>query len=353
MSISTQTFRPQATANADRALAIARELSDGDLEVDALRAAHRMGTVTARREGIERIATALERRGDLVALNEHLFDAMWTYWRTGHFMDCVACSDRATALAGRLGIPPVQYGTIKSFALVDLGRFDEAWEALEREVADDEHPFGQAFQRLGRTFWYAGAGDYARVIRDIPQVFADARALQRTWMIPWADNLLASAIVASNPEGTSEATLRAAVETAGGRLTDDGLVAAQLLAGDAEASLAECARRLPELEAEGQTRAYWTTEELRIRALLALGRFADVRDAVDAALAVVGMLGWRSLAWRLRASRAAALGGLGDEQEAAERRTAVDLLMAVAGTLNDPSARSRFLSQRIAARLLV
>jgi hypothetical protein len=130
-------------------------------------------------------------------------------------------------------------------------------------------------------------------------------------------------------------------------------VAAQLLAGDAEAALAECARRLAELEADGQTRAYWTTEELRIRALLALGRFADVRDAVDAALAVVGTLGWRSLAWRLHASRAAALAGLGDEQEAVELRTAVDLLMAVAGTLNDTSARSRFLYQRIAAKLLV
>jgi hypothetical protein len=31
----------------------------------------------------------------------------------------------------RLGIPPVQYCTIKSFALVDLGRFDEAWQALD------------------------------------------------------------------------------------------------------------------------------------------------------------------------------------------------------------------------------
>ncbi len=64
----------QATDNANRALAIARELADEDLEVDALRAAHRMGTVTARRDGIERIATALERRGDLIALNEHLFE---------------------------------------------------------------------------------------------------------------------------------------------------------------------------------------------------------------------------------------------------------------------------------------
>jgi hypothetical protein len=112
----------RATGNANRALAIARELADEDLEVDALRAAHRMGTVTARRDGIERIATALERRGDLIALNEHLFDSMWTYWGAAQFLDCIACCDRATALASRLGIPPVQYGTIKSFALVDLGR---------------------------------------------------------------------------------------------------------------------------------------------------------------------------------------------------------------------------------------
>jgi len=93
------------------------------------------------------------------------------------------------------------------------------------------------------------------------------------------------------------------------------------------------------------------TEELRVRALLALGRFADVRDAVDAALAVVEPLGWGSLVWRLRASLMAALDGLGDERVAAERRTAVDRLMAVAGTLNDAAARSRFLSQREAAKL--
>ena len=134
---------------------------------------------------------------------------MWTYWRTAQFTDCIACCDRATALANRLGIPPVQYGTIKSFALLDLGRFDEAWQALEQEVSDDEHPFGQAFQHLGRTFWYASAGDFERVIRDVPRVLADARKLQRTWMIPWADDLLASAIVASAPDGTSEADLRA------------------------------------------------------------------------------------------------------------------------------------------------
>ena len=177
-------FLPQATDNANRALAIARELADEDLEVDALRAAHRMDVrLTAVASASSESRRALERRGDLIALNEHLFDSMWTYWGAAHFVDCIACCDRATALAGRLGIPPVQYGTIKSFALVDLGRFDEAWQALEQEVADDEHPFGQAFQHLGRHLLARGAGDFERVIRDVPRVLADAAKLQRTWMI--------------------------------------------------------------------------------------------------------------------------------------------------------------------------
>jgi class 3 adenylate cyclase/tetratricopeptide (TPR) repeat protein len=345
-------YRAQATDNATRALAIARELADEDLEVDALRAAHRMGTVTARREGIERIATALERRGDLIALNEHLFDSMWTYWGAAQFADCIACCDRATALASRLGIPPVQYGTIKSFALVDLGRFDEAWQALEKEVADDEHPFGQAFQHLGRIFWYAAAGDFERVIRDVPRLRAEATKLQRKWMLPWADELLASAIVASAVDRTGEAGQHPMVEPARGHLPDQSFVAAQLLAGNAETALAECERRLPQLKGEGRVRAYWIFEELRIRALLALGRPDDACSGAATALSVVAPLGWRTLAWRLQAAQASALEELGDKRAAVERRSAVELLTAVAATLRDTAARSRFLSQRAAASLL-
>jgi hypothetical protein len=171
-------------------------------------------------------------------------------------------------------------------------------------------------------------------------------------MIPWAGELLTSAIVASAPGGTSEAGLRASVEAAGGHLTGESLVAAQLRTGNAEAALAECERRLPQLEKEGRIRAYWIFEEMRIQALLALGRLHDVGSAVEAALSFVAPLGWRTLAWRLQASRVAALTGLGDQRAAAERRTAVQLLTAVAGTLRDTSVRSRLLSQRVAAGLL-
>ena len=345
-------FKAQATENENRALAIARELGDEEMEIDALRGATRMGTIADRLANIERIATALERRGDLIALNEHHFNSIWTYWRAGRFTDCVTCCDRATNLAERLGIPPVQYGTIKSFALVDLGHLDAAWEALGQEVVDDAHPFGQVFQGLGQMVWYSNAGDFDRVIHDIPRVYTGARELQRVWMIPWLDNLLALAIVQSKPDGTGVATVRAAVEAAGGHLADEALVAALLRAGDAEAALTECARRLPMFEAEGHVRNLWLTEELRIRALLALGGFAEARDAAGTALDAIGLLAWGSLLWRVHASLAAALEELGDDRAAVERRAATERLMAVAGTLNDGSVRSRFLESRAAAELL-
>jgi hypothetical protein len=208
-------YRAQGRVNAARALAIAQELGDPELEIDALRAAHKTGVVARTREGIERIAAALERRGDLIALNEHLFDSTWDYWRACLLRECVACCDRATALAGRLGIPPVQYGTIKSFALVDLGRFDDAWRALEQEVADDAHPFGQVFQRLGQACWNLARGDFQQVVADVPGIAANARALKRMWIVAWTERLLAAAVVALQPTGADMPAIAAAVRQAG------------------------------------------------------------------------------------------------------------------------------------------
>ena len=344
-------YVPQARANAERALAIARELGDAELEVDALRAANRMRPISARGETIERIAEALERRGDLIALNEHLFDSMWSYWRAARFAECVACCDRATALAARLGIPPVQYGTIKSFALVDMGRFDDAWRALEQEVADDEHPFGRLVQQLGRAWWHSAAGDAEQVLRDAPGLFAGAHALKRSWMIPWIENLLAAAIVTTSPQGTQEAALADAVAAAGGKLAGETLAASLLRAGNPAAAQAECERILPALDAEGQTRLRWLIETLRIRALLDQQRYTAALEAAEVVLAAVAGLDWQSLVWRLQATRSAALAALGDTRAEAARQAGTNTLRLVAETLDDASARACFLSQPEAAKL--
>jgi class 3 adenylate cyclase len=345
-----KSYVPKAVANARRALAIARELGDDNLEVDALRAAMRteinddLGT-------IERIANNLERRGDLISLNEHLFDSTWAYWRAARFADCVASCERATTLAARLGIPPVQYGTLKSFALLELGLFDDAWAALEEEVVDDAHPFGRAFQHLGRTWWYATAGDHERVLADVPRVFAEAKALQRIWMVPWAEGMLASAVIARRPEGTSEEILRAEIEAAGGRLADEALIAAHLRAGNAAAAIVSCTERVKEFTTL-RVRSRRLVEEMKVRALVALGRFAEARDAADAALTATVPLGWRQLEWRVRGLRSSALGGLGDSQAGEQRRLARSMMMDVASTLSQSDLREKFLSQSAAAMLL-
>jgi class 3 adenylate cyclase/tetratricopeptide (TPR) repeat protein len=345
------TFRTEAKANGERALAIARDLGDADLEVDALRAVHRLGSNTVRLESIEPIAAALERRGDLITLNEHIFHAMWTFWRSGHLAQCVATCERGTALAERLGIPPVQYGTIKSFALVDLGRFDEALQALDQEVADEAHPFGRTFQGLGRLQWFHHAANYARVIAEAPQVIASAKALQRNWMVPWVQDLLALAIVATAEDTSDESRLAAQAEAAGGRLMEDALIAALLRCGHPAKALAECEPRLAKLKADGLFRNYWVTDGLRLRVLLALGRLDEAVAGADAAIQVVGPLGFKALEWRLHATRASALERLGRTEALAAQRTATTLFSKLAETLHDPATRATFLAQPDASSL--
>jgi tetratricopeptide (TPR) repeat protein len=265
-----------AEANAARALVLANELGDAELEIDALRAVNRTGTVGTRLANIERITQALERRGDLIALNEHLFDSMWTFWRSARFADCVACSDRATALASRLGIPPVQYGTIKSFALVEMGRFDEAWRALEQEVADETHPFGRLFQRLGQSVWFAAAGDYERVKHELPHIIEGATTLKRVWILPWAKALIVGAMSTTDPIRLDAATINAATDDPymGGMVITD-----RLLAESVSATLEACEAALPRLNADGAVRFRWATEEMRARALLALDHHAEALRA--------------------------------------------------------------------------
>jgi hypothetical protein len=63
---------------------------------------------------------------------------MWSTYAAARLERCVEICDAGTELAYRIGTLPVQYGTIKAMALLDLGRFDDALLALDEEVADEE-----------------------------------------------------------------------------------------------------------------------------------------------------------------------------------------------------------------------
>ena len=146
--------------------------------------------------------------------------------------------------------------------------------------------------------------------------------------------------------------MKSEIGSAGGWLVDDVLIAAQLGAGNAVGALTACDGCLPQLNNEGRVRSRWLVREMRIHALLELGRFDEARHETDAVLSVIVPLGWRMLEWRMRASRAAALAGLGDATASDERKAAQKLLMQIAGTLDKSAMRAKFLAQPAAAALL-
>ena len=103
------------------------------------------------------------------------------------------------------------------------------------------------------------------MLADAPRIASDARALQRDWMLPWAEGMLASAVLARWSEGTSEEALRAEVEAAGGRLVDETLIAAHLRSGNAAAALAASTDRLAQLDSAARVRVRWLVQEMQTR----------------------------------------------------------------------------------------
>lgn len=347
--------RPAVVANVQRAVAIAGELHDETLDLEVRRAAFQFLTLAEREAESDTLGDILERRRELMALNEHLFGAMWVFLARARLQRCVDCCDRAVALAATLGIPPVQYATIRALALMDMGRFGDARDSLGQEVSDEAHPFGRAFQRWGRATWYLHTGDFVAAADAARATIPEARSLGRAWMEPAMNSAIALAAIGLRRRAGEPVDLDAVkreVESAGGHLEGEALAEALLASGDAEGALRETTARAAANEESGATLAWLVAAEHRARALLALGRDNDAASAAAEALALTAERGVGRLTWRLRASNATALDRLGSPDAAAERQAAARDLMAVAATIPDPAARANFLAQREAAQLL-
>lgn len=188
-------YRDQAFANIEEALALGRELGDDDLIIDSMKA--RLGFLEANEalDQGEDILKQLESRHDLLRLKEHYFSMMWWSYRSGRFERCIECCDAGIELAARLGAYPVQYPTIKALALLDLGRYGEAWEALQQEVSDEAHPFGRVHQQLGVGIYLAELMAFEQAVETLREVVVQAKALSRPWMCVWAQSILVTSLV--------------------------------------------------------------------------------------------------------------------------------------------------------------
>ena len=175
-------YRPRAEAQVREAHALALELGDGALIVDSTMALFRFESTRENiRVGEELLERLLEDR-DLLRTNALLFRLMFMHLEAGNFAQCIARCDQGIALAAETGAPPVQYPTLKSMALARTGRSREAWDSVQDEIADDEHPFGRAFQRTGMATYYFEIRAWQCAVECLRVVDEEAPLLGRAWL---------------------------------------------------------------------------------------------------------------------------------------------------------------------------
>jgi class 3 adenylate cyclase/tetratricopeptide (TPR) repeat protein len=340
-------YRDQAIANLREAAEFARELGDEDLLIESRAALLRtMAPAEQAVEG-EAVREALEDRRDPLRLKEHYFWLMWQYWVRAELERCVEICNAGIALADQLGSEPVQYPTIKAFALIDLGRFDEAWESLQQEVADEEHRFGAAVKQLGTAVYLERVGALDEAVVTAKKALAEAAALNRTWMQRWLVDLLESLAVRtrsgeSYPEVGEYAPFFSASSVT---------AAEQKLAnGEPEEAFRMASEFSSGMEQMGMRRTSMSAAEIAARSLEALGRSSEAASLAEKTLSVADDSGFRTLAWRLRALRARTL----DDPELAkrERVAARAIVREIAEQIPDAAHRARFEADPLAAEIL-
>ncbi len=339
-----QDYRDRAIAQNEEARALARELGDEELQIEAASAQLRFLTVDEAHTQALRVRERLESRRDPLRLKEHLFWLMWHHFQRCELEQCVRTCDEGIALSAQLGSPPVQYASIKGLALTDLGRFDEAWLAFQAEVADDEHPFGCCMRELGIASWLESLGALDRAEICARGVLVEAGRLSRAWMQRLMIDLLAGIAARRGSEGAELAAwVERTADEIGFHPTTLPQAEAALARGEFAQALALADQAADRSARVGLRRLQFLAIEVALRALAALERWDEVVTRADAALAETEPLGFRTRAWRILSTRARAREARGDAAGAREDRGAARALLdEMAPRIADPELRAAF-----------
>jgi class 3 adenylate cyclase/tetratricopeptide (TPR) repeat protein len=345
-------YHDTARANTEEAAGLAEELGDEDLKSEAALSRLRLLSPGESIEEAERLRDHFETRRDPVRLKEHLFWLMWQYWARGDFERSVEACDRGIELAEQLGSAPVQYGSIKAIALVDLGRFDEVGAALAQEVADEAHPFGQAMQQLARSVYLDRLDAWDAAAATARDALGRAGALSRTWMQNWLVGILASLSARMGERG---AALREDLERvmAQGFAPSTMARAQQAIAdGEPESAVEPLETARMGLLATGMRRHWIDAGETHAEVLLACGRAEEAAAIAAEALAAAEQADGEAMAWRIQARLAQAQGQIGATGKAEASRAAARARHAkLAERIADAELRRAFESQPLARTL--
>jgi class 3 adenylate cyclase len=343
-------YRAQALRNVEEAVALAAEVGDEDLQVEAASARIPLLELGAAHADALQLRQRLEARRDPLRLKEHLFWLMWLHWYRAEFEACVATCNEGIALASQLGSPPVQYASIKGLALIDLGRFDDAWVALQDEVADAEHPFGRCMQGLGIAFWYGALRALDHAEAKAKQILEEAARLSRTWMQRFMIDLL-TCVAAWRGAGGADlaAWVAAKSEAIGFRPTELARAELAFARADFAGALEIADAGAASSGRQGLVRGKLMAVEVALRALAALERWPELLARADAAVRETEETGFRTRGWRVLAHRARARAATGDAAGARDDRAAAQRMIDdMARRLTDPGLHEAFLRDELA-----
>ena len=342
-------YRPQANANLDEADAIGRAMGDEEIAIDVTTKG--LGVRGFSQDDLERLLAQLILRRDPIRLNALYFTAMWSMLAAGRLERCVEICNDAIELAYRIGTLPVQYPTIKAFALMALGRYGQAWASLEEEIADDAHRFGAALRDMGKLQYEIQLGAYEAALARAPHVIAESHVLVRAWMLQWISNLLAT--LAPVFEGNDEELekIRSLISSTGMIPNGAGRAALAMVTGDQEAARQDLTDQTsvgPNITLLNETNRYQVLARLEAR----VGHAEAARAAIEAAEAQARAAQAQGILWRILAEKALIEEALeGDMAAAGSLGQAQALRAKVADTIPDPTHRASFLTGPLASHL--
>ena len=347
-------YRAQAAANAREAQALSRELGDEELLIDSSIALQRFLDPPEQVERATALVDQLESRQDWVRLKEVTWHLMWAHLGCGNFESCVSCCDAGVRLAGELGAPPVMYATIKALALVQLGRYDAAWESLQEEVAGEGNHFGRAMKELGTGDYLLELRAFEKAAKILQQAMEQAERLKRAWMRRWAQALLAIAHVQAGQLDTVGADALVQ-ESADAEAVPSALVRAEiaLTEGRLDEALRYAEDAQSVAEKRGQRPTLVSALEVQLRVLVELERPREVVSLADAGVQIAQEMGSRPMLWRIRAVKAQALEMMGDAEAAAkEYQAAAEIIDELAQTIPDAELRRGFLADALVSTIV-
>jgi predicted negative regulator of RcsB-dependent stress response len=333
-------------ANLQEALAISREIGDEDLVIGCQLATWRLLPRAEGEELSEELGRRLREQHNLHRLNDLYFGMMWANYQWGRLERAVDACDAGIKLADEIGVPPVQYPTLKALALLRLGRFGDAREALEREVIDEQHAFGQAMQTLGTGMYFLELLEYENAAEAFRSLVEQARRLRRTWMRTWGQELLVRSLLgAGKLDSASVAKIEADLDQIPATLAADVMAEVHLAQQRPAEAVSQAETAALQAQQKGRTPAYLGALEVKARALLQLGRLHQAVAAADEALALADEIRALPMVRRIQEVRGGMLLRLGRKDEAGQAfEAATDAANRLAESISDATLKRQFLA---------